>query len=339
MITAPRISFIVPVRNDAARLDACLRSIRQNVGAASRDEIIVIDNGSSDGSADVARRHGARVLDIPERVRVSELRNRAAEIAAGQVFAFVDSDNEIWSGWSVAALESLRGPSVGAVGAPYLAPIDGTWVQRAYGVLRGRAQGIRDVEWLGSGNLAVWREGFEAVGGFDVSLETCEDVDFCQRLGGTGRRVLSDARLKSVHHGDPETLGALLRGERWRGRDNLRVTLRRPLNWTQLPSAIIPVVDVVMLIAMVVGALLAVMSPAAGVTLILLAAAVMGAGALAKVLKILARDGIVLGLSVVHVWIVACVYDIGRALAIVSPARHRNDTPATARLSQSTATP
>jgi hypothetical protein len=211
-------------------------------------------------------------------------------------------------------------------------------VQRAYGVLRGRAQGLHDVEWLGSGNLAVWREAFEAVGGFDTSLETCEDVDFCQRLRASGRRVLSDARLKSVHHGDPETLGALLKGERWRGRDNLRVALRRPLTWTSLPSAVIPVVDVVMMIAVVVGALLAVVSPAAGLTLILTAVGVMGLGALAKVLKILARDGVVLGLSVLRVWVVAFVYDVGRALAIVSPARHRGDDAATPRLPQSATT-
>ena len=338
-MTQPRISFIVPVRNDAARLDACLRSIRQNVGASRHDEIIVVDNGSSDGSADVARRHGARVLDIPERVRVSELRNRAAAAAAGQVFAFIDADNEIWSGWSVAALESLRHESVGAVGAHYLAPIDGTWVQRAYGVLRGRAQGLHDVDWLGSGNLAVWRSAFESIGGFDVSLETCEDVDFCQRLRARGLRLMSDARLKSVHHGDPETLGALLRGERWRGRDNLRVAFRRPVDWASMPSALIPVVDIMMMVTAVVGILSMVAAPVGGLLLSMTALVVMGLGAWLKIFRVLSRDGAVLGLTVPQLWIVACVYDIGRALALVTPARHRGDNAEAARLRQSAATP
>ena len=48
----PRISFIVPVRNDAARLEICLRSILRNLGAPGQLEIVVVDNGSTDGSPD-----------------------------------------------------------------------------------------------------------------------------------------------------------------------------------------------------------------------------------------------------------------------------------------------
>jgi glycosyltransferase involved in cell wall biosynthesis len=235
----PRISFIVPVRNDAARLETCVRSILRNAGA-HRHEILVVDNGSTDGSADVARRLGAKVLTVPEGVRVSELRNRAVAHATGAIMAFLDSDNEIVSGWTRAAVEALQQPGVAAVGALYLAPLDGTWVQRAYGHLRGRARGQQDVDWLGSGNLAVWREAFTSVNGFDCSLDACEDVDLCQKLRRKGLRVVSDDRLKSVHHGDPQTLCDLLVSERWRGRDNLRVTFRAPVSLASLPSAIVP---------------------------------------------------------------------------------------------------
>ena len=50
----PRASFVIPVRNDAARLDACLKSIRRNSHVPGQIEIIVVDNGSTDGSAQVA---------------------------------------------------------------------------------------------------------------------------------------------------------------------------------------------------------------------------------------------------------------------------------------------
>jgi glycosyltransferase involved in cell wall biosynthesis len=248
------VSFIVPVRNDAARLDACLRSIRRNGPV----EIIVADNGSTDGSVDVARRHGARVI-VHADLRVSQLRNRAAESASGEVLAFVDADNEIVPGWTSAALDTLQSGGIGAVGAPYQPPSDGTWVQRAYGCLRGNARGRQDVAWLGSGNLAVTRKTFEALRGFDAALNTCEDVDLCGRIRASGLRVVSDARMESVHHGDPRTLTELFKGELWRGRDNLRVSLRKPLSIAALPSALIPVVDIVMLgvaMAGLVGALL-----------------------------------------------------------------------------------
>jgi GT2 family glycosyltransferase len=319
----PRISFIVPVKNDASRLATCLRSILRNAGAAGHHEIIVVNNGSSDGSADVARRLGARVLDIVDDVRVSELRNRAAGAATGDVFAFVDADNEIVSGWTRAALESLRLPAVGAVGALYLAPLDGTWVQRAYGYLRGRADGQHETQWLGSGNLAVWRKAFDTVGGFDTTLEACEDVDFCQRLRAAGMRLVSDARLKSIHHGDPETLSDLFVAERWRGRDNLRVSLRGPLRMAALPSAIIPIVDVAMLAAAAVGIIAALALVRNGLILTFMAMAIIVGAASLRVIRAVVRHRGVRGVAILQLMMVVCVYDVGRALALVTPAAHR----------------
>ncbi|MGC4081725.1 MAG: glycosyltransferase [Vicinamibacterales bacterium] len=164
--------------NDARRLAMCLQSIRRNVAASGLVEIIVVDNGSTDGSPDVARHHGATVI-VSTGGRVSALRNLGASQATGDILAFVDADHEIGSGWVVSAREALRMNRVGGAGAKYRSPIDGTWVQRAYGELRGQASGQSDTDWLGSGNLAVWRRVFDEVGGFDTSLEACEDVDLC----------------------------------------------------------------------------------------------------------------------------------------------------------------
>ena len=76
----PLVSFVVPVRNDAARLETCLRSIVTNGHGSKRIEIIVVDNGSTDGSAAVARRFGAEVVTV-EHGRVSALRNQGASRA------------------------------------------------------------------------------------------------------------------------------------------------------------------------------------------------------------------------------------------------------------------
>jgi GT2 family glycosyltransferase len=247
----PSLSFIVPVRNDAARLRRCLESIR----ASASDipiEIIVIDNGSTDESRDVARAAGACLLELPAR-RVAELRNLAASHAAADVLAFVDADHEIDPDWANAALGVFEDPSVVAAGAPYSTPADGTWVQRTYDRFRRRQPGSHATRWLPSGNLVVRREAFERVGGFDVSLEACEDVDLCQRLRVEGRLVSASA-LRSVHHGDPSTLKGLFLGELWRGRDNLRVSLRAPVAPRSLPSIVIPVLNLLSLVGVIVGA-------------------------------------------------------------------------------------
>jgi GT2 family glycosyltransferase len=318
----PTVSFVVPVRNDAARLAKCLRSIRDNDCPPSQVEIVVVDNGSTDGSPQVARRFGARLRVIPG-ARVSELRNQGARHASGDVLAFVDADHEIAPGWVSAAVDTLRLDSVGAAGALCHAPAGGTWVQRAYGYLRGRARGRQDVEWLGSGNLAVWHRAFHAVGGFDTALEACEDVDLCNRIRGAGLRVVSDSRLDNVHHGDPKTLRDLFRSELWRGRDNLRVSFRGPVTWHGLPSAVVPVIDLV-LVALAPVALIATLSGwKPGPTLTAAALLVMLGGAGAKVIRALARERRIRPLGILQTFVVACVYDLARAFALVTRVPHR----------------
>ena len=167
----PRVSFVIPVKDDADRLRHCLTTIAANAYPREAVEVIVADNGSTDASAQVAIEAGATVQHVPG-CRVSEVRNRAAATASGAIIAFVDSDHEISRTWIDAAVDSLTEQRVGAVGALCRPPSNGTWVQRMYGVLRGRTVGRSDVEWLGAGNMAVSSEAFFSVGGFDQALET-----------------------------------------------------------------------------------------------------------------------------------------------------------------------
>lgn len=315
----PLVSFIIPVRNDAARLARCLASIGRNAYPPDRIEVLVVDNGSRDGSDVVARRWGAVVLSRPD-ASVAAMRNHAARIARGEVLAFVDADHEISAGWLRSAVESLWRFGVGAAGARCRAPLDGTWVQRTYDRFRAGPPGCYDTEWLGSGNLVVWRHVFERAGGFDVSLETCEDVELCGRIRRLGFRILTDDRIRNVHLGDPATLNELFRGELWRGRDNLRTTFRGRWSWRPLASGLIPAADLGML-AIVTGGLLT--APDGGLRLMAAALTV--------------RLGLV-GLRVAHMMRVArpasirtaaqaaavvAVYDVARALAVVARTPYR----------------
>jgi Glycosyl transferase family 2 len=315
----PVLSFVVPVRNDAEHLRRCLESILAETREVAA-EIIVVDNGSTDRSVEVAKAAGARIIERPLE-RVAALRNAAARVATGEFLAFVDADHELRSGWTDAAILGLRDATVCATGAQYHAPTDGTWVQQMYDRFRRHQPGRRDVDWLPSGNVVIRRDVFNRIGGFDTSLETCEDVDFCQRLKATGGRLVADDRLRSIHRGDPKTLKALFLGELWRGRDNLRVSLRVPLTPRSLPGIAIPVVNLLALAAIAGGAL----------TWGLGGSALMAGGAAVFSLLVAARAGALLSRTRFAEWtagvavqamVVASVYDLARALALVARTGH-----------------
>jgi GT2 family glycosyltransferase len=293
-----------------------LASIRRNDYPADLVELIVADNGSTDGSAEVAARAGATVLTLPG-LRVGALRNRGADAAHGQILAFVDADHEIDPAWITCAVAALQDETVAAAGTLCEPPSPGTWVQRGYDQLRRRVPGVRRVEWLGSGNVAIRREVFRAAGGFDETLSTCEDVDLCRRIRQQGWAVVSDSRMRSVHHGDPSTLAALFWGELWRARGNVRASLRPPIDVKSLPSVAIPMLGL-MSLAVATSSFLGVDGlPARAWTM---AIGVFAALAAARTVRMTGGDR--RPAAVARAFAVACTYDLARALAPVVPVAH-----------------
>jgi hypothetical protein len=311
------VSVIVPVKDDARRLERCLASIRASEGLQQPPEIVVVDNGSTDDSADVGRRLGAAVVSAPA-VRVSAARNLGVARSHGDVIAFVDADIEVDRRWLGLALVRLAAGGAVGVGAAYHAPTPGTWVQRTYDGFRSRPACVTSTGWLPAGGIVVRRRDFEAVGGFDTSLEACEDVDLCERLAVLGP-LLHDPALVAVHHGDPPTLKALFLGELWRGRDNLRVSLRPPVRLVALPSVVIPVVVLAAFLFAVLGPLAASVSLAQAVSVFVV---VLGGAAALRAPRIWLRlptRSVVTGAQALAV---SLVYELARALALVARVPH-----------------
>jgi Glycosyl transferase family 2 len=317
-MTAPWITVIMPARNAASAIGACLRSINAERLAFGESEVIVVDNGSTDGTPEIAAAAGASVVSLPG-LRVSAMRNRAASLARAPLLAFIDADHELGTGWCEAVRDLFTDPSVSAGGAPCHAPPNGTWVQRAYDCLRRHDGRRRDATWLGSGNFVIRADVFQRLGGFDEALETCEDVDLCRRLLIAGQCLVEEPRLVNIHHGDPRTLGAVFRGELWRGRDNLRVTFRPPLDVRSVISAVQPAATVAIIAVLF---LLALVSRGARPWW-LAAAAVCALGAsVPRWLQMLHRAPSRTPRMWVECAAVAVVFDLGRAAALVARASH-----------------
>ena len=230
-------SIIVPVRDDARRLECCLESLKHLNGKC---ELIVIDNASQDDSVTVATKCGATVLVYPD-IRVGALRNRGTEVSAGRILAFVDSDHEVTADWLTTGQQVLQSdPNIVAVGSHYLPPAHGTWVQTVWAIHRLRGPDRCEVDWLGSGNLFVRREAFERIGGFREDLIAAEDVDLCHRLRQLGGIIVCDKRIRNIHHGEPATLLAFIRKEYWRGSSGVKAWISQGFPLRDLPSLLWP---------------------------------------------------------------------------------------------------
>ena len=136
-------------------------------------------------------------------------------------------------------------------------------------------------------------------------------------------RIISDARLKSIHHGDPRTLAEVFSSERWRGRDNLRVSFRRPIAWSGVPSAILPIVQGVALGVGVAGVVTTFLTPWAGLLLIGAALLSFSGTTCLRVMRAAMRSRPRRTVGMLAAFIVASVFDVARALALVSRAPHR----------------
>jgi Predicted glycosyltransferases len=181
---------------------------------------VVVDNGSEDRTIEIAKNTGAAVYEKPS-LTISGLRNFGASQAQGRILVFLDADCTVEKNWLEAASSYLEMQDVAAFGSAPIVPPDSTWVQRTWFHIREKQQPIEDVDWLESMNMFIPRHVFFAVGGFDESLITCEDYDLSRRLGRHGR-IVSDKRIRAVHHGEAQTLIHFFEKERWRATSNYR---------------------------------------------------------------------------------------------------------------------
>ena len=176
----------MPARNGAASLPPLLRSLDAQTLERERFEVIVVDNGSSDGTAEVAERHGAVVVREAVANR-SRARNRGAEVARTRRFAFTDADCVARPGW----LQALLGC---AAKAPLVAGEVTTRVsarpnaiERFELLWRFGQEAWVEQGWAATANLLVDAEAFEAIGGFDATWRHIgEDADFCLRARDAG---------------------------------------------------------------------------------------------------------------------------------------------------------
>ena len=194
------VTIIVPALNEEAYLAPTLKSIHAAAGylrersAADSDvdiEVIVVNNDSRDGTAAVARQHGATVVHEPVR-NIARARNTGARHAAGDLLVFVDADVTVPPALLHGIAGTMRDPSCfgGGVDVDYrprrLVVRLYLHAWRLLGRLTGMVQGATQF---------CRKSAFEGIGGYDESVWIGEDVDFYRALRRLARQERGAVRL------------------------------------------------------------------------------------------------------------------------------------------------
>jgi GT2 family glycosyltransferase len=213
-----RIAAVVPVKNKADVLAACIDSICAARRKHPSTTIILVDNGSTDGSVDILNRYSADATIIHSSARcVGGVRNDGA-IAdqSADAYAFLDCDCVVPEDFFADVVSTLEETEAAAVGCEVVSPADGHWSEIAWdGLHRPGGDGPR--HYINSACFCIRREWFDRIQGFDADKVSSEDVDICRRLAAEGGTMWQSEKLAVLHLGNPKTLAGLYRRIRWHG--------------------------------------------------------------------------------------------------------------------------
>src|SRR5436190_1056152 len=201
-ISGPSASVVVCSYNDAPTLRDCLDGLAEQTYLDY--EVIVVDDGSTDGTGAIARDYDVRVIET-ENHGLSRARNTGLDAATGDIVAFVDGDARADPDWLSFLAARFAGSEDAAVGGPNLPWPDAGPVAQAVATAPGGPTHVLisddEAEHIPGCNMAFRREVLEAIGGFDPQFRAAgDDVDVCWRLREHGFRIGFTPAAVVWHH-------------------------------------------------------------------------------------------------------------------------------------------
>jgi glycosyltransferase involved in cell wall biosynthesis len=197
----PPVSVVIPAYNAERFLGEAIESVLTQTYPAA--ETIVVDDGSSDRTAEVAAAHDGVKVIVQENAGPSAARNRGFAACSGEIIAFHDSDDAMTPDkLEVEVGHLLDNPGVGCVLAEQELIIEKGaelpfWVEgsKAPTVMPAKPPELADEPDVHPMTMVVRREVFERVGGFDETMRAAEDFDWMLRASEAGVEI---ARLPVV---------------------------------------------------------------------------------------------------------------------------------------------
>jgi glycosyltransferase involved in cell wall biosynthesis len=213
----PDVSVVVPARNAARTLADCLRSLVEMDYPPSRREILVVDNGSTDGSPAIIEQFPVTALRESRR-GPSHARNRGILASGGGIIAFTDADCIVTSRWLRSLISGFDEDEVWAVAGEVLAYPPRTWAESYMARRRPcwqRAALHSGRPYVVTANVAFRRQTFDRIGLFDPRFVTGQDKDFSWRFLGAGLALRHAPAAVVYHRHRPGPWGFFVQQLRW----------------------------------------------------------------------------------------------------------------------------
>jgi len=200
----PAVSVIIPTRNGAKRLSDCLQALTRALGP--HDELIVVNDGSTDETETIAMRFSCKVLNIPKSIGAARARNYGAKQAKNEILFFTDDDIIVNSDIITRLRSHFLDPNIsGVVGVldsqipftDYASNLKNLWMRFSYLECPREKVGL-----FYTSVASIRREVFYQVGGFDenyIGASLLEDTEFGQRVWQQGYHIRIDPGLAVTH--------------------------------------------------------------------------------------------------------------------------------------------
>jgi glycosyltransferase involved in cell wall biosynthesis len=208
----PFVSVVVPAFNAARTIGACVEALLAQTYPTDAAEVVIVDNGSRDGTAAVLGRYGDRVLAVHEPKRgPSAARNAGIAATRNPLVAFTDADAIPEPGWLEALVAAAAAqPDVAIFGGRIAALVDAAPVARYAERLFDQARAVADSPpYAITANALMRRAVLERLGGFDEALWLGEDVDLGYRAHFDADARFAYVEDAVVRHHNPATPGEL----------------------------------------------------------------------------------------------------------------------------------
>ncbi|WP_447969651.1 glycosyltransferase [Nitrospira sp. M1] len=198
----PNISVVVCSYNGSRTIRDCLEALQQL--AYPQYEVIVVNDGSTDNTEDIAREYPFRVISTTNQ-GLSNARNTGMQAASGEIIAYTDDDAYPDPHWLTYLAHMFLTTSHAAIGGPNLPPKDDGWTAECVAHAPGGPIHVllddQLAEHIPGCNMAFRTSHLQAIGGFDPQYRTAgDDVDICWRLQEQGWTIGFHASAQVWHH-------------------------------------------------------------------------------------------------------------------------------------------